>query len=572
MTVDPVEECRRLHDRVAELEAAQERLQQRIAAISEEAARADERSRLYSERARRHADTARQFAAELATLRPRLEQVQRHADALIASTSWRMTTPLRAVMRGLHRSTGLRRRARQPDVAAPVETIAEQRARPRRTGPPPPFPLQGELAAHPALLAAPPAALDATVSVVIPTWNAGRELHWLIRKLQAQRGLGGVEIVIVDSGSVDGTPELAASLGCRVTSIDRAAFSHSASRNLGASLATGELLLFMVQDAYPIGDDWLAGLARALLHPAREQDRLAALSCAEFSRADSELIYDSMARSHYEFLGCADGDRLGRLTTIDQEGLRRQGQLSDVACLIPRALFDRFQFRGRYAEDLTLGIRLIEAGYQLGMLSSIRVAHSHNRPASYYIRRIFVDVVFLVDVFPDFSIPTHQDAIGALMASFALAPLLRTLAPGPDGVPARALERVIDRLREAELPRIGAALPPGGDFGLAPLGDWIGRLLAERGVVGRELTPLELRGAAALRDTLAGRLVALHHYIAESWSVADAATMAELSAAVEKTQAMSVGAELAFCHVGDASRGGRDTLLAELKPLLLAGI
>jgi GT2 family glycosyltransferase len=547
---DPWEQVGALRDRVADLEAANERLLRRVSGIAEEAARSAERNRLN--------------AAEAAALRKRLAFAESRVEALIASTSWRMTQPLRVVVGPLARASGLRRGV-GPARAAPA-------AIPARTGPARRFPLAGDVAAHPALLDDPVAPLSASVSVIIPTWNAGRELGWLLRKLRAQRGLGGLEIIVVDSGSTDGTPDLAAALGCRVVPIDRAAFSHSAARNLGASLATGDLLLFMVQDAYPIGDDWLAGLARALLHPAREEDRLAALSCAEFCRADSEMIYDHMARGHYEFLGCADADRIGRLTTADQDGLRRQGQLSDVACLIPRALFETFLFHGRYAEDLTLGIRLIEAGHQLGMLSSIRVAHSHNRPASYYVRRVFVDVVFLVEVFSDFPFPPHHDAVGVVVAAAALWPLVAPIRASAGDPPARALERVIDRLRATRPPRVTEVEPADAAFGLAPLADWIGRLLVARDERGRGLTPAEARGAEALRDTVVARLTALHHYVAETWTVADAVAMAELDAAARKTLAMSLGAQLAFCHLADARRGGGDPLLAELRPLLLAGI
>ena len=65
-----------------------------------------------------------------------------------------------------------------------------------------------EMGAHPPL--------DASVSVVIPTFNAGSELYSLISKLNQQKGLlRGVEVVIVDSGSHDGTRNLRFSWGAR---------------------------------------------------------------------------------------------------------------------------------------------------------------------------------------------------------------------------------------------------------------------------------------------------------------------------------------------------------------------
>ncbi len=604
-----------LQERIDELEAVNGRLLRRIASLGEEQARSSERARLYAADARAHqanakaheanarvheanartqAAEARRQAADAATLRIQLADAQAHVQAIVASTSWRLTQPIRTIVDPLRRIVRGRppRQAFIPPLPGPapqprwlqptappqpeLQPLAEAVAGPetprRRAWPPLGFPLPDELAAHPALLAEPPPPLTERVSVIIPTWNAGHELPWLIRKLQAQRGLGGLEIITVDSGSTDGTPDIAASLGCRVVPIDQASFSHSVARNLGASKATGDLLLFMVQDAYPVGDDWLLGLARCLLHPGREEDRVSALSCAEYCRTDSELIYDFMARTHYEFLGCGTADRVGRLTTLDHEGLRRQGQLSDVACLIPRDLFEKFEFEGRYAEDLTLGIRLIEAGYQLGMLSSIRVVHAHNRSAGYYVRRCFVDLVFLAQSFPDFTLPAGHEPVGAVAAAASLARLVpRFAADLRTGVPAKMLERVIDAWREEAMPKTVSASDD-GSFGFAPLQDWIARLHADRKLHGRTLSPTERRGAEALRDMVVARLVALHHYIAEAWPMADESAVAELGAAVMKTIAMSLGAHLACCHLTDAAHGQRDPLLAELKPLLLAGI
>lgn len=306
-----------------------------------------------------------------------------------------------------------------------------------------PAPLR-EARLHPDLTG-PHAPLKATVSVVIPTLNAGPEFSRLLRKLHAQQGLGGLEIVIVDSGSTDGTLACARAAQCTVVEIPPSAFTHSFARNKGAEAASGEYLLFMVQDAYPIGDYWLHGMLRFLLDHA--PDNLAAVSCAEYSRSDSDMMYDSMINTHYRFLGCLDGDRLGRLQGGDHMALRANGQLSDVACLIPKALFNTYLYRGDYAEDLDLGIRLIQNGYTVAMLASIKVVHSHNRPPYYYLKRSFVDVVFLVDMFDDFAIPPVGTMGTLLPVILSVAAHLSDWADTFDPAPsARAMHDDIDAL------------------------------------------------------------------------------------------------------------------------------
>lgn len=254
--------------------------------------------------------------------------------------------------------------------------------------------------------------IDAKVSVVIPTFNAGAEFVWMLRKLRTQKGIREIEIVVVDSGSSDRTVAMARQAGAKVVEILPSEFTHSYSRNLGADHATGDFLLIMVQDAYPIGDLWMYGMLRFLLDHADKG--LVAASCAEYSRADSDMMYDSMINTHYRFLGCLEVDRIGEHKGDDHMALRSQGQLSDVSCLISRECFQQFRYRGDYAEDLDLGIRLIQSGRRVAMLASIKVIHSHNRPAFYYLKRSFVDVIFLVGMFDDFFYPRSESLSGLI--------------------------------------------------------------------------------------------------------------------------------------------------------------
>lgn len=254
---------------------------------------------------------------------------------------------------------------------------------------------------------------NSRVSVIIPTFNAGAEFVFLIRKLQNQQLVGELEIIIVDSGSSDSTVDVASEHGCRVIEIPNSEFSHSGTRNLGANYATGNYLLFMVQDAYPIGDQWLYGMLSYLLE--HQPNGVVAVSCAEYSRSDSDMMYDCMINTHYRFLGCLDRDRIGSFTSNEHMALRSQGQLSDVSCLISKTLFDIYQYRGAYAEDLDLGIRLIKDGHKIAMLASVKVIHSHNRPPFYYLKRTFVDVLFLVELFNDFPVRPTLSLQGLLL-------------------------------------------------------------------------------------------------------------------------------------------------------------
>ena len=238
---------------------------------------------------------------------------------------------------------------------------------------------------------------DGTVSVVIPTYNAGGEMKPLIELLNAQENIGHVEIVVVDSGSKDGTAETAESLGAVVIRISQAEFSHSHARNLGAERATGEYLLFMTQDAVPDGTLWIC----KLLQPALKQE-VVGISCREKPKPDCDLLGRLSIWGHSEYMGILSADRiLSMPRQANYESLRRNGQLNDVTCLVKKSIFEQFRYRGDYAEDLDLGIRLIRAGYRLALLSSVQVIHSHTRPAIYHLKRSLVDVSTLQKILPD---------------------------------------------------------------------------------------------------------------------------------------------------------------------------
>ena len=107
-----------------------------------------------------------------------------------------------------------------------------------------------------------------TISVVIPTRGRREKLLRLLRSLDAQEYAASVEIIVSLDGDVDGSAAaIEARSGRRPVTVVRAAEparpgGAGAARNVGAAVATGELLLFLDDDMEPTGPDLLTNHAR----------------------------------------------------------------------------------------------------------------------------------------------------------------------------------------------------------------------------------------------------------------------------------------------------------------------
>lgn len=107
---------------------------------------------------------------------------------------------------------------------------------------------------------------DAQISIVIRTLNEAEHLGDLLHAIE-QQDTGGwtYEVILVDSGSTDGTLEIAERHGCRILHIQREEFSFGRALNLGCQAAQGEALVFISGHCIPTDEHWLRRLCRPIL-------------------------------------------------------------------------------------------------------------------------------------------------------------------------------------------------------------------------------------------------------------------------------------------------------------------
>ena len=95
------------------------------------------------------------------------------------------------------------------------------------------------------------------ISIIIPTYNGGKIFLQCLEMIGQQDYGDQIQLIIVDSGSTDGTTELAEKTGGLVKRIDKRQFHHAKTRNDALSLAKFDKVVSTVQDAIPCSDTWL---------------------------------------------------------------------------------------------------------------------------------------------------------------------------------------------------------------------------------------------------------------------------------------------------------------------------
>jgi rhamnosyltransferase len=103
-----------------------------------------------------------------------------------------------------------------------------------------------------------------TASVVILTLNGGEVLPRSLDEITRQRIDARFEVVLVDSGSSDGTEYLDRDYDVRMVRIPQSSFKYGYARNVGFRAARGEYIATISQDFVPRDETWLSNLIEPL--------------------------------------------------------------------------------------------------------------------------------------------------------------------------------------------------------------------------------------------------------------------------------------------------------------------
>ncbi|MEW6689362.1 MAG: glycosyltransferase family 2 protein [Pseudomonadota bacterium] len=221
---------------------------------------------------------------------------------------------------------------------------------------------------------------DILASIILLTKNGEKHLRSVLDGLYRQRIAAAAEVIVIDSGSADATLEIVSAYPARLTRIRPEEFGHGRTRNLGARLARGRFLVYLPQDATPVGEDWLRALLAPFEDPAvagvygRQVPRPEASAMEQFF-----LLRTYPAQPEMRALGRGEDASLARCFFSTVGGAIR-------ASLWRRHPFDESVIM---SEDQAWARDVMLAGHAIAYQPAAELLHSHDYGIASVFRRNF---------------------------------------------------------------------------------------------------------------------------------------------------------------------------------------
>ena len=197
-------------------------------------------------------------------------------------------------------------------------------------------------------------------SIVIRTLNEARWLGEVFEALKTQNLDGRpFEVVLVDSGSTDGSIEIAQENGARIVEIKKSEFTFGRSLNRGCDAALGRALVFISGHCIPTHDRWLSNLIMPL-----GRDRITYSYGRQIGHEVSKFSEHQLFKKYFP-----------ETSAVPQDGFF----INNANSALLKSTWKNHPFDEELTglEDMELGKRLVGVGDKIAYVADAPVIHIH---------------------------------------------------------------------------------------------------------------------------------------------------------------------------------------------------
>jgi rhamnosyltransferase len=214
-----------------------------------------------------------------------------------------------------------------------------------------------------------------TASIVIRAKNEAGAIGEVLERVFGQVGAPGFEVIVVDSGSTDGTLDIVRRFDARLIEIPPRSFTYGRALNIGIAAARGEFVVALSAHSTPVDQHWLANL----LEPFRDSS-VGAVYGRHVARSNATKL---------ELFGMW----LSGVTSLTPRRQERDMMFSNAngACRRSLALDHPFDERLPGAEDLAWADWIERQGWAVYYQPTAAVYHSHGESFGKLLRRMAKD-------------------------------------------------------------------------------------------------------------------------------------------------------------------------------------
>lgn len=222
------------------------------------------------------------------------------------------------------------------------------------------------------------------ISIVIPVKNGKHWIEACIKGIQGQTLAHLTEIIVIDSGSTDGTLELLKDFPVKLIKIEPGLFNHGLTRNVGVNAAQGEYVVLTVQDARPADEFWLEKLLEGFT------DDTVAGVCG------SQIVPHETDKNPIDWFRPSMPPTIRKyqipnntFASLDQDYRRAACGWDNVNAMYKRSVLLQIPFEKTiFGEDAIWAKAALEAGYTLVYYSAARVYHYHHESYDFVFKRM----------------------------------------------------------------------------------------------------------------------------------------------------------------------------------------